>query len=162
MSDPSQPDPAAPANEAQPDSATHPPGRVLGIGGVFLRADKGPALQSWYADNLAVPIGPHGFAQLPWLDPDSHEHHSTTWSTFARDSDYFDADQQVMINYVVDDLDAVLARLASQGSKTDTAKGVESYDYGRFAWCWDAEGNKIELWEPNRAWIDKARAEGGW
>lgn len=26
---------------------------------------------------------------------------------------------------------------------------TESYDYGKFGWILDPEGNKIELWEPN-------------
>jgi D-3-phosphoglycerate dehydrogenase len=25
---------------------------------------------------------------------------------------------------------------------------VETYDYGKFGWILDPEGNKIELWEP--------------
>ena len=25
---------------------------------------------------------------------------------------------------------------------------IEEYEYGRFAWIEDPEGNKIELWEP--------------
>jgi hypothetical protein len=25
---------------------------------------------------------------------------------------------------------------------------VEDYDYGRFGWAIDPEGNRIELWEP--------------
>jgi len=25
----------------------------------------------------------------------------------------------------------------------------EAYDYGKFGWILDPEGNKIELWEPN-------------
>jgi len=24
----------------------------------------------------------------------------------------------------------------------------EDYDYGKFAWIWDPEGNRVELWEP--------------
>jgi predicted enzyme related to lactoylglutathione lyase len=27
----------------------------------------------------------------------------------------------------------------------------EDYDYGRFAWIMDPDGNRIELWEPPRA-----------
>jgi hypothetical protein len=25
---------------------------------------------------------------------------------------------------------------------------IEEYEYGRFAWIMDPEGNRIELWEP--------------
>jgi predicted enzyme related to lactoylglutathione lyase len=26
---------------------------------------------------------------------------------------------------------------------------MQTYDYGKFGWILDPEGNKIELWEPN-------------
>jgi predicted enzyme related to lactoylglutathione lyase len=26
--------------------------------------------------------------------------------------------------------------------------GVEEYDFGRFGWFLDPEGNKVELWQP--------------
>jgi predicted enzyme related to lactoylglutathione lyase len=51
-----------------------------------------------------------------------------------------------MINYIVDDLDALLAKLVSNGVAVDPKR--EDYDYGRFAWVLDPDGNKIELWEP--------------
>jgi len=52
-----------------------------------------------------------------------------------------------MINYIVDDLDAILAKLARSGVRIDPKR--EDYDYGRFAWIFDPDGNKIELWEPS-------------
>lgn len=50
-----------------------------------------------------------------------------------------------MINYIVDDLDAILARLREDGVEIDRKR--EDYDYGSFAWIFDPDGNKIELWE---------------
>ena len=32
---------------------------------------------------------------------------------------------------------------------------IESYDYGKFGWIMDPEGNKIELWEPIDEVYDK-------
>jgi predicted enzyme related to lactoylglutathione lyase len=46
----------------------------------------------------------------------------------------------------VDDLDALLARLRENGVPIDPKR--DDYDYGRFAWIYDPDGNKIELWEP--------------
>ena len=43
-------------------------------------------------------------------------------------------------------LDAMLAQLRAAGAKVDDR--VEDYDYGRFAWASDPEGNRFELWEP--------------
>jgi predicted enzyme related to lactoylglutathione lyase len=36
--------------------------------------------------------------------------------------------------------------LKREGSKVDPK--VESYDYGKFGWIMDPEGNWVELWEP--------------
>jgi predicted enzyme related to lactoylglutathione lyase len=46
----------------------------------------------------------------------------------------------------VDDLDALLEALKAEGVRIDPHR--EGYDYGRFAWIMDPEGNRIELWEP--------------
>ena len=51
-----------------------------------------------------------------------------------------------MLNFQVDDLDAMLDRLAAAGVNVDPKR--ESYDYGRFGWFTDPEGNRVELWEP--------------
>jgi predicted enzyme related to lactoylglutathione lyase len=51
-----------------------------------------------------------------------------------------------MINFRVDALDEVLARLAEAGARIDPKR--EDAPYGRFAWFWDPEGNRVELWEP--------------
>jgi catechol 2,3-dioxygenase-like lactoylglutathione lyase family enzyme len=144
-----------------PNGRTREPGSIVGIGGVFFRADDGAALQRWYGAHLGMPQDNQGYAQLPWLEPETGDSYSTTWSPFQRDSDYFDIDQPYMINYIVDDLDAALARLRAAGARIDMDKGVESYEYGRFAWFWDPEGTRVELWEPDRAFLDAARKRGG-
>ena len=51
-----------------------------------------------------------------------------------------------MVNYIVDDLDALLDRLENDGVHIDPNRQDESY--GRFAWIYDPDGNKIELWQP--------------
>jgi predicted enzyme related to lactoylglutathione lyase len=52
-----------------------------------------------------------------------------------------------MLNFQVDDLDAVLDKLSSAGVVVDPNR--ESSEYGRFGWFTDPEGNRVELWEPN-------------
>lgn len=84
----------------------------------------------------------------------SHENpaqeHLTVWSVFRDNTNYFDpAKQQFMINYIVDDLEALLAKLQTQGARIDPKR--EDHDYGRFAWIYDADGRKIELWQPPAA-----------
>jgi predicted enzyme related to lactoylglutathione lyase len=51
-----------------------------------------------------------------------------------------------MVNYIVDDLDALLDRLKQEGVKIDGKRMNESY--GRFGWIYDLDGNKIELRQP--------------
>ena len=76
----------------------------------------------------------------------------TTWSTFPQDTSYFGPSdesrgpQAVMINYRVDDLDALLAQLSLAGVSIDPDR--QNYDYGHFAWITDPEGNRLELWQP--------------
>jgi catechol 2,3-dioxygenase-like lactoylglutathione lyase family enzyme len=123
------------------------PGRVIGIGGVFFKSADRKRLDSWYADNLGVIHGPEGF-HFKWREYDKPEaEHLTVWCVFPSESTYFDpSGAPFMINYIVDDLDALLAKLVSNGVAVDPKR--EDYDYGRFAWVLDPDGNKIELWEP--------------
>jgi predicted enzyme related to lactoylglutathione lyase len=70
----------------------------------------------------------------------------TVWSPFAATTDYFAPSQSsFMINFVVDDLDSVLAQVREGGAQV---VGAENYDYGRFGWFVDPDGNKVELWQP--------------
>jgi len=52
-----------------------------------------------------------------------------------------------MINYRVEGLEALLAKMKQHGIlPTDS---IERASYGNFVHLMDPEGNKIELWEPN-------------
>lgn len=86
--------------------------------------------------------------QFQWRsheDPD--QEHLTVLSVFPNNTKYFDpAKQQFMINYIVDDLEALLTKLQAEGVKIDPKR--EDHEYGRFAWIYDADGHKIELWQP--------------
>jgi len=114
--------------------------RVVGIGGVFLRASDPVALNAWYRDCLGLDADEHGLWQ-PAAGP-------TVFATFERDTDYFGSrGQQVMLNFRVDDLDAMLAQLRASGA--DVAADTQEMDgVGRFGWVTDPEGNRVELWQP--------------
>ena len=117
---------------------------VTGIGGVFLRAKDPKALAAWYARHLNVTLNDFGGMSFPWKQDGEGE---TAWSTFPEDTDYFGpGSQAVMINYRVDDIDAVVAALKASGAAVDSKRMDESY--GRFAWATDPEGNRFELWQP--------------
>jgi predicted enzyme related to lactoylglutathione lyase len=117
-------------------------GSVIGIGGVFLKSKDQPALSAWYADNLGIG------SMFKWRSADDPTSENVTaWSVFEEASNYFDpSTAPFMINYIVDDLDAIVEKLRAGGVHIDPKR--EDYDYGRFAWIFDPDGNKIELWEP--------------
>lgn len=114
---------------------------MLGIGGVFLRAEDPEALRAWYEANLGIPIaawGGHPFV--------AEAGDGTVWSIFPADTEYWPAAQQAMVNYRVRDLDAMLDQLRAAGADVD--ERVEEQEFGRFGWASDPEGNRIELWQP--------------
>jgi len=113
---------------------------VNGIGGFFFRASDPDALSAWYAEHLGVG-GEHG----QWVT----EAGPTVFAPFPRDSDYFAADREWMLNLRVADLDALLERLRAAGTEVTTNPDWDMPGVGRFARIHDPEGNPIELWEPS-------------
>lgn len=123
--------------------------RVTGIGGVFFKAENPDRLYEWYEKHLGIQREPHGQgAAFHWREAENPEREGdTAWSIFKKDTKYFEpSSAPFMLNYRVDDLDALLAALKAEGVAMDPKR--EDSDYGRFAWITDPEGNKIELWEP--------------
>ena len=94
-------------------------GRVLGIGGVFFKSDDPAKLRSWYVDKLRFPTDSDDYVTFPWRsDAAPDKRHMTVWSIFPSDTDYFNpSGAPLMVNYIVDDLDALLERLESEGVK---------------------------------------------
>jgi catechol 2,3-dioxygenase-like lactoylglutathione lyase family enzyme len=122
-------------------------GRILGIGGIFLKSADADQLRAWYQTHLGIQNKPEGF-MFPWQTVDEpHTEHATVWSIFPSSTAYFaPSNAPFMINYLVENLDALLEDLRSAGVSIDPKR--EEADYGRFAWIFDPDGNKIELWEP--------------
>ena len=114
--------------------------RVVGIGGVFFRARNPEALAAWYEANLGITSMASGWS---W----EQEAGATVFAPFPADTDYFGrSDQQMMLNFRVADLDAMLAQLRAAGAEVDEEIAEESY--GRFGHAVDPEGNRFELWQP--------------
>lgn len=124
--------------------------RVTGIGGVFFKSrGDHKALAAWYQQELGIPLEPWGGAVLRWPDDTGEDKGVTVWHVAERDTEWFaPSEAPFMINYRVDDLEALLANLRGDG--VTILKGPESDDNGSFAWIVDPEGNKVELWEPKR------------
>lgn len=116
--------------------------KVTGLGGVFWRSDDPERLAEWYRTRLGVEGPPSDAGPLPWRQ----EAGPTVFAPFKRDTTYFASErQQVMFNFRVRDLDALVAQLRGLGE--EVTPDPEAYPYGRFARLHDPEGNAVELWE---------------
>jgi catechol 2,3-dioxygenase-like lactoylglutathione lyase family enzyme len=130
---------------AGPAAADEDAGHITGIGGVFFKAKDPKALAAWYRDVLGLPLEAWGGAALRY---DAPQHPPVaTWSAFPASTKYFaPSTSEFMIDYAVDDMDALVAKLTAKG--VAILKQDDSDPSGRFAWVLDPEGNKIELWQP--------------
>lgn len=127
------------------DAPAETAGHITGVGGVFFKAKDPKTLAAWYRDVLGMPVEAWGGAALRY---DAAKHPpALAWNAFPASTKYFaPSASPFMINYAVDDMDALLARLSAKG--VTVLKRDDSDPNGRFAWILDPEGNKIELWEP--------------
>jgi predicted enzyme related to lactoylglutathione lyase len=125
---------------------------VLGVGGIFFRAQDPDALNTWYREHLGVGAG----CAAEGLEPADE----WTWmvhggplvfTPFAADTDHWDADTQVMLNLRVRDIDGLLEQLAASGIEVIVKPEWNAPESGSFARIHDPEGNAIELWEPPAA-----------
>jgi len=133
--------------KAKPETASAAKGRVTGIGGVFFKSKDPKALAAWYRDHLGMDSGHVGFVKFGWREKDNpSEEGATAWTPFPESTTKFGSGRSHMINYRVDDLDAVLAQLRKEGVAVDDKR--DDGPFGRFGWATDLEGNKFELWEP--------------
>jgi predicted enzyme related to lactoylglutathione lyase len=116
--------------------------KVVGLGGVFLKARDPKGLSAWYVEHLGIPKSDFG---MVFDGPEAAG--MTLFAHFPDTTKYFgDGPQQSMINFRVDDLDALVKQLEESGVRIDPKRQDESY--GKFAWIWDPEGNRVELWQP--------------
>lgn len=119
--------------------------KVLGLGGIFFKAEDTAAVRAWYARVLGFDVQSWGGAVFK-----PGKATTTTWSPFASDTKYFEPGAApFMINFIVDDIDGVLAKAASEG--VEALGRQDEGGMGRFAWLLDPAGVKIELWEPAKA-----------
>ena len=100
---------------------------------------------AWYGKHLGLKTDQYDFT-FWWKDKEVNDC-STQWSPFIADTNYFEtSEKQFMQNFRVDDLEQLLKKLSDEG--VTIIGDVQFYEYGKFGWILDVEGNKIELWEP--------------
>ena len=122
--------------------------RVTGIGGVFFKAKDPKALGAWYRTHLGMDVQAWGGVAFKAED-DPSGGGTTAWSLFKADTSHFaPSAASFMINYRVEDLDALIAKLREEGC--NVVGDVQDSEYGKFGWVMDPEGNKVELWQASK------------
>ncbi len=122
--------------------------KVTGIGGIFFISDNPKESREWYAKNLGIEMNAWGSASFESRNVNKPDQvNSLQWKPFKTGDEYFSpSKKEFMINYQVQNLDGLLEKLKENG--VTILDSVVSYDFGKFVHIMDAEGNKIELWEP--------------
>lgn len=122
--------------------------KVTGIGGIFFYSDNLKETKEWYTKYLGIEIndwGSSSFESRNLNKPDQID--TLQWCPFKKESDHFaPSKKEFMINYTVQHLEALVNKLKENG--VTILDNIETYDFGKFVHIMDAEGNKIELWEP--------------
>jgi hypothetical protein len=126
-------------------------GRVIGIGGVFLKSRSPVKLAAWYRKNMGLEITPGGqFLVWDWRSTRAPRRvGSTVWAVMGpKDREWGAGRPSAELNYRVEDLDLLLTQLRRTGARVSDR--IDESSIGRFGWACDPEGNRFELWEPPR------------
>ena len=116
-------------------------GRIIGLGGVFIKSPNKEALLKWYEETLGIKMEDWGIS-LPIL---SLKGDSQVFSVMPATTKYIPVEKNFMLNWMVEDMNGFLEQIKSKG--VDILH-QESSDFGKFAHILDLDGNKVELWEP--------------
>ena len=121
--------------------------KVTGIGGIFFKCKDPKKMTEWYKNNLGLDTNPYG-ATFEWYEAaDSTKKAQTQWTPFDEKTTYFaPTAQDFMVNYRVENLVALVEELKTNG--VTILDDIETFAYGKFVHILDAEGNKVELWQP--------------
>jgi predicted enzyme related to lactoylglutathione lyase len=120
--------------------------RVTGIGGIFIKARNPQVLREWYQKHLGIDVQAWGGTAFAWADGDGKPVAGMTIWSVGDGENFKPGTAPFMVNYRVADVSALVAVLKDEGC--EVLGDVEDSEYGKFAWVLDAEGNKVELWQP--------------
>ena len=120
--------------------------RVIGIGGIFFKCQDPEKIKEWYKTHLGFDMESFGAMFSYQQSEEASKEGYTLWSPFSSTTKYFEpSTRDFMINYRVENLEALVAELVKEG--VTIVDKIEASDYGKFVHILDCEGNKIELWE---------------
>jgi len=133
--------------DSKNQTGDHTP-KVTGIGGIFFFSDSPQEMKEWYVKNLGLEINAWGSSSFESRDMNKPDKiNSLQWSPFKKGDEYFSpSKKEFMINYRVQNMEGLVQQLKENG--VTVLDDIATYDFGKFVHIMDAEGNKIELWEP--------------
>ncbi len=120
-------------------------GKIVGVGAVMIHANDPPALAQWYGDMLGIQTEyseEDGCYYGELEDPGRSR--ITPFGIYPAQGILAGNSRAVMVNYRVDDLEEYVRELQQRGVSVEK---VLAYEYGKFGYVTDPEGNPIELWE---------------
>lgn len=120
-------------------------GKIIGLGGVFIKSPNKENLMKWYDETLGIRMQDWGLV-LPIEQIEKEEYQ--VFSVMSDTTQYMTEMQACMINWMVRDLEDFLQNLKSKG--VDIVHR-ENSEFGNFAHILDVDGNKVELWEPPKS-----------
>jgi predicted enzyme related to lactoylglutathione lyase len=122
--------------------------KVTGIGGIFFFSDNLQETKEWYAKNLGIETNEWGSCSFESRNIDKpDEITSLQWKPFKKgDESFSPSKKDFMINYQVQNMEGLVNKLKENG--VTILDSIATYDFGKFIHILDAEGNKIQLWEP--------------
>jgi predicted enzyme related to lactoylglutathione lyase len=127
-------------------------GKALMIGGVFLLARDPRSLAAWYEQHLGWQLAYLAdddtyYIELYYAEkdrPDRLQH--LVYAIMPGEPGQ--SGQGHIVNYRVDDIDAVVASLRAAGTEISAPTvGPDATGKGKFVRLLDPEGHRIELWE---------------
>jgi uncharacterized glyoxalase superfamily protein PhnB len=113
---------------------------IQGLGGVFIKVKNKQETIEWYKENLNFKFHDDAIVFK------KHKGQFEVLAFFSDDSEYY-KNKECMLNLRVEKLEEFLQALKSKGVRTEDK--IETYEYGKFGWIYDLNGNKVELWESN-------------
>ena len=133
-------------NKSAGQSSELPP-KVTGIGGIFFFSNDPDKTKRWYAENLGLEVNEWG-SSFEFRNANRPEEiNYFQWSPFEKGNKYFEpSNKEFMINYRFQNIEGLVKKLVENG--VTVLEDKDTYDYGKFVHIMDADGNKIELWEP--------------
>ncbi|MAT56509.1 MAG: glyoxalase [Ignavibacteriae bacterium] len=132
---------------------------TTGIGGTFIFSENPKELADWYTKMFGFNFegGGSAFYQV-FINLDQEDQSKKIDFHFAimkgnesykrevkEETDNMYGDQNYMLNIRTENIENLISHLTENGV---VIIKTEDYDYGKFAWVRDPEGNRIELYQP--------------